>query len=384
METQILRTKISAWQVLLLAFCIAILTFGMASYVPSSSTAAITPPSFTETASYTIWKSGSTYYAKNGLTAAVDYSSRNATWVIQSAVDAVTNGGKIFLLRGQYTIDTTIIISNPSVYIEGEGTGYDVVKLSFIATSKPLFKYTATTHKFFGGIKNLCLDGNGNSGTIAIHVEQYYSDLWFEKLFIMNFLHGIKLEGSAGTGQCKIWNIWILDCLIESNNGYAVYMTNADHQDRQIDRVTIRGGHFYDNTNTIRIDADYVFNVLITDITVEKEREYSIYMTGGRRVQIVNNRIFDCGTDSSNTYDGIYISGETASPPIAVIISGNNIGNHWVENQMRYCVHLNGTCEHIRVSNNIFESWKTASPTEAVNNNSTAVDVVVENNQGMR
>lgn len=78
--------------------------------------------------SYTVWKEGSNYFAKdaNGFSPTWSGSS-NASYVIQSCHDALTNGGIIFLKRGNYIVTSNIIITNPSITILGEGIGdYEV------------------------------------------------------------------------------------------------------------------------------------------------------------------------------------------------------------------------------------------------------------------
>lgn len=78
-----------------------------------------------ESASYIIFKDdeGLTY-AKNGSTGAIDYSSTNASYVIQSAIDALTNGGKIFIKAGTHQLDgyVSIIDANNLGLFGEEGT----------------------------------------------------------------------------------------------------------------------------------------------------------------------------------------------------------------------------------------------------------------------
>jgi len=61
------------------------------------------------TASYIIWKEGSTYYATNGTTGLIDYSGADATTVIQSAIDNTSMGSDIFIKSGDYTISSLTI-----------------------------------------------------------------------------------------------------------------------------------------------------------------------------------------------------------------------------------------------------------------------------------
>lgn len=324
-------------------------------------------------ATYTIFKSGSTYYAldENGNIAYSSVVSANA--VIQSCVTAMTAGGKILIKKGRYYFDDSVTIAGEGICIEGESTGYDTfgTTLEITVINKPVFKYDAAGHKFFGSIKNMAIQGENNTGSVAINIVKGFSDLWFERLFIKNFATaGIKIEANGS----KVWNIWILDCLIEDGTGYGVYMTNAPDK---IDRVTIRGGHYYGNTNTVRIDHAEVHNVLITDITAEQEKQTSIYLAGGRNVLITNNRIFDCGTAAANTYDGVYIAGSSPNPAINAVITGNRIGNHWTSNQ-RYNINLGGDCDHVTIRANNLLGYGTA----AILKNTTGTDLDIVGNRG--
>ena len=81
--------------------------------------------------SYIIFKVGDTILAKNGLTGQVEFSGTDASKVIQQAVDAVSNagGGRIFIKRGTYNIETSIKPKS-NVVIEAEGSTGTVFNLS--------------------------------------------------------------------------------------------------------------------------------------------------------------------------------------------------------------------------------------------------------------
>jgi hypothetical protein len=82
---------------------------------PSSIT--ITPQSFSEAYSYEISVEGFTYYAKNGTTGQVDYSSANSTTVFSQAIAASDNGSSIYIKSGTYGQ----IFLNKDVSLIGEG-----------------------------------------------------------------------------------------------------------------------------------------------------------------------------------------------------------------------------------------------------------------------
>jgi len=71
-------------------------------------------------ASYIIWTDGSTIYALNGTTGEIDYSGTDAVTVIQNAIDALPDGGKIIIRTGIYEL-TNSIFAKSNIIIEGEG-----------------------------------------------------------------------------------------------------------------------------------------------------------------------------------------------------------------------------------------------------------------------
>jgi len=92
----------------------------------------------------------------------VRFSGTDASTVIQSAIDALTNGGKIFIKAGTYTITTSLSIDKHRIIFEGEsletrlkGSGnIDLIKLSFPAGEDVLKRVT---------IKNMRLENESES-----------------------------------------------------------------------------------------------------------------------------------------------------------------------------------------------------------------------------
>jgi len=71
--------------------------------------------------SFLIWRDGSTYYAKNGSTGAIQYFGTNATTVINNAISSLPTGGLVFLRDATYNIDDTInVVEKLNINIIGE------------------------------------------------------------------------------------------------------------------------------------------------------------------------------------------------------------------------------------------------------------------------
>lgn len=77
--------------------------------------------------SYNFYKEGSTYYAKNGTTRAIDFSGSNISDIVQSAADALGNDGGTFVFgEGDFVFDVTPEIP---CNIDLIGSGEDVTEL---------------------------------------------------------------------------------------------------------------------------------------------------------------------------------------------------------------------------------------------------------------
>lgn len=118
--TPVTRTKISSAD------------FGIAmrnDYVSQTETGYTQTIPSPKSVSYIILKSGSDYYAINGLTNVCDYGGAgdaggvdgaDASAVINAAVSALTNGGIVFLKQATYVINAAIVIDYDYTQIWGE------------------------------------------------------------------------------------------------------------------------------------------------------------------------------------------------------------------------------------------------------------------------
>ena len=90
--------------------------------VAQTETITIEPGSFQTEASYIIFTDGTTVYARNGKTGAIDFRGTSAGAVIQQAINALGSvGGKIAIKAGTYDVGSTQLSSTAPVIIYGEG-----------------------------------------------------------------------------------------------------------------------------------------------------------------------------------------------------------------------------------------------------------------------
>lgn len=117
-------------------------------------------------ASYIIFNEDGVVYARNGKTNQIDFSGTDASTVIQSAINSLTNGGKIFIKRGTYMMTYKTVHDSERVCISlagknnieivGEGTG-TVLKLSDNQNATIISLYNGAC---FNKIRNIKFDGN--------------------------------------------------------------------------------------------------------------------------------------------------------------------------------------------------------------------------------
>lgn len=248
-------------------------------------------PGDVDTYSYTIFKEGSTYYAKNGTTRAIDYSGTNSSYIINTAL-SLSSTNSVFLKATEYLLDAPIVmLPNRWLYGEGggnpahaSGSGWGTVLR--IANNKAI---NAIEHRGAlgqeSGVYNLYLDGNkdnqveGGDDTKqnAIYVENFES-FWVQNVIIHNFYHyGIFLDSGAYSSE-------IINVISEWNRGAALKLDGADGNH-------IGGGYFAATTS------------------------------GDEAVWLI--------TASSNTFDSTRVGG-VANTKYGIFIEGNSLDNKFI------------------------------------------------------
>lgn len=269
----------------LIVFAVAVISY-KAGYVYGQSTSVtIEPGSFTETASYIIYGEDTNndgimdiIYGKNGKTGKIDFRSTDAASVIQNAIDALTNGGKIYIKRGSYQI-TSIIELNSNVHVIGEGVSTHLFCQSGL---EAIFRVKADNSDITGvRIENIYFDGIDRTGALAgILLESVNANLheidiigcYFGRLDV-----GVKLNG---TSSYKVEHV-----LLAFNNFGGFYGSNT------------RAIHL-SNCNEIRIIGNII----------EDETELGLYAEYCSRLSIVANHFDDCQERSIWFYEQVFQS----------------------------------------------------------------------------
>jgi hypothetical protein len=185
-------------------------------------------PSVYSEASYVIFTDGSKIYAQNGDTGTVEFSDKNASKVIQSAIDSTMSsptffdrGGQIFIKGGVYNLTAPLkIIGQVNKGIEFIGEGKDATwftsaeNINMIELSKAPFVRLAHFSMRF--------TGNGP---------------------VKSAIRGLSVGGLIGDLDSSIYSGTIEDIKIETlqqNSDFALYLTNP----------------FYSKLDNLRIGAN--------------------------------------------------------------------------------------------------------------------------------
>ena len=318
---------------------------------PSTSTDVITAP----------------YINKSIIVDGIKYPATGAG--IQSAIDDLpATGGEVIIPAGTYTIDTTILISKPSVYIVGQTIGWQGALAAPIGTFLQLdsaancdmFNFNKSgSNAFFGGIRNLGLDGKKADQTTesnGIVITGLHSDLSFQNI-VVSYCNG---SGIKITSPFPVWNIWVTDSWLEYNVDAGI---TAIPQTQYVRWLHIDGNHFVaeEETNAIYFEGG-TLNVresFITNNLIYKAKQHSIYIKSCDNIIISNNVIMNGGTQTANTYDGIYITDDGVNASENIIITNNRIGGiktlaGGFVSYPRFGISLNSLTDRVTITGNDF------------------------------
>jgi hypothetical protein len=117
-------------------------------------------------ASYIVFQKGGQCYAKNGTTGHIEFGPGDAASVIQSAINALTSGGKIFVKSGLYDLQTNTITLGQYMTLEGESESYlDTSPEAFKGT---IFKYSGSDYAFKIPSRGNTPHSSGNNNIVSI------------------------------------------------------------------------------------------------------------------------------------------------------------------------------------------------------------------------
>ena len=321
-----------------------------------------------QTMEYVFWKTGTTYYCRNGTTGERDSGSDFPDLInekILELYDATTGtGGGIWLKAGAYYYDSPINM-RPGVHIYGptrasKDTDFSVLCASLLATADTeafVFDYPTSGTVYHSGIHNLWISGEGNVTTkanidiLASASGQNAGDIFLDDLSIGQGKYGIRLNNTHASNL--IWNIFIERCFIESNTANAILLDSTTNQ--AIKQCRILRNHFYDNNTSsgngaLEIDGHETRGSVIAHNTWELEQVNGIYMADEADGWAISaNVLIDCGEKTTNTYSGIKLV------DVDYISVNGNISINRANNKMKYGYESDNNCTYCATLGNVFK-----------------------------
>jgi parallel beta-helix repeat protein len=263
----------------------------------SPPTAVIEQGSGVEPASYIIFKDDEgIVYAKNGSTGAIDFKSTNASYVIQSAIDALTNGGKIFIKAGTYTLNSQITV-NANIAIIGEGYS-SVFQWNLTDATDAI-----TTGGDYGVIKGIRIVGNAMTTGSAIKIKHRYWKIlnnYFETWTTIADHGAVMVDAATATPAY----------LLVDGNTFTHVHDGVSYiwSGKEMNYVTVSNNLFVDVQDGIESGSDWTIigNVLyVDDGSIPGGPEQAIVL--GYNRNIVKGNII-IGTSTTRWVDGIQIT----------------------------------------------------------------------------
>jgi len=322
------------------------------------------PATQIETASYVVFRDGSTYYAKDGNSGEIPYSGSNWNTVMQSCTDAIgTTGGLIFLKVGTYNQnkDEFITLSaNYKLIIEGENPL--TTKIVKAGGGNPSSDYiirgtTTSTNPPTLTLRNLYFDCTSYEGDSA--VGQYFTQVTAQNLHAYGLGTTSNNEVFLGCvkGNLVVENCHIEDFAYSTWCYYYDYVYISNNYIENCGTVGLGSGKYPNENATIQIigntlvdcgwedeglviDAGWdnpvsrvngliANNIIINPTKSNKNGDIAVIAVSN--VVIENNFIYDVGTpqDTSRTC-GIKTSGSVTYPIYNITIRNNEI---WSSNR---------------------------------------------------
>jgi len=171
-------------------------------------------------ASYIIYSgSDGLYWARNGHTGLINYSGSDAATVIQNAINALPNGGRIFIKEGTYTINSRIVVAS-GVEICGVWGRTKLISAG-ITDGTAIFQGTVAITDL--SIHDLYIEGKHYNPFPTLRVPT--TDSWcilltgglaenihIYNIWAKNFATAVFINGGGAVGNSRNWDLHNLLC----------------------------------------------------------------------------------------------------------------------------------------------------------------------------
>ena len=273
---------------------------------------------------YLIFKDGSTFYARDGVTGKVTSNSDFAA-LLNNRIPTMTSGGILHIVVGDYPVSTQINVID-DIIVEGEGDGTRL----YLPNGQPS---VAEKHRILDVynhenvlIRDLCLDGNYTNnnvtglayeGTLRV-VNSRHVDI--ERCTVKNArVFGIIVYSLSGTGE-DVYDVNVYKCkVIECKwNGISYYHSTASSHaaphdclcknNYVIGSCDIGLDMMATGSNNLPYDVTFKDNFVIADGTSgygsTTDTWIPIRIEAGNDIKVIDNRVFNVkGTNTHSIFD---------------------------------------------------------------------------------
>jgi parallel beta-helix repeat protein len=258
-------------------------------------------------------KADGTIEAINGSTGKIEYSGTDAATVINSAIAVLTNGSRILVKAGDYTLTATLLVSSKQgIVLEGEGR--HATKLT-AQHADHVIKVT--------GSKNVTVQGfyiNGNRATYST-------------------LDGIHMGNSPFTV--------VQDCWIVATGRDGVRVFNASTYSKVL-RNWIGGSQDSEKVgwDGVWVDGGSAFCIVAHNHVI-KALYVGIELDGNSHHCIASENVVEyCGEDASDVWPGIKLYG----------VSGAVVIGNVIKNCYQHGIYSGVSAQNMLIASNTFNS----------------------------
>jgi len=285
--------------------------------------------------SFLIWRDGSTYYAKNGTTGAIQYFGTNATAVINNAISSLPTGGLVFLRDATYNVDGSInVVEKLNINIIGESWE---TKINLTQNSNT--DMMKITNSNFTTIKSLYFQGNRDSQTSGRGIVVHNSErVLIERcLFYEIKQTAIHVFGTLPMSSLQPWiNKNYIEKIGNSSSDHGIwigdYASDAHVVDNDVGRITgsaiyVTSSGFLIETNTLwasmyGLNVYVVTSGVITGNIVDNNELDGINIDSCSNIIVTSNIAKLNSNNPTNSSNGIYLYNSNYT-----IVSGNRAGS---------------------------------------------------------
>jgi len=353
----------------------------------------VTPP---EAHSVVVWVDDlGIAHARDGKTGRIIAEGGDHASVIQSAIDYLSDGGRVFIRKGVYSIASTVTVPD-GVTLEGEmhanARYYDTRGTVLRGSADPIIKVTTEKDTYYSGaiaIRNLRVRPASNNAAILASASKPLSSLTIENVGVVPEQlfkgYGIVLDAS----QQPIIDVLIrrVECYYLDKAIWAkgVYQSGSSLY-LYVTTLTISKCTFERNNTAIRLEG--VQTALIGNSIIENSQTNGVEVYASRAVWIADNHFENNPYQSGTTGYDLIVQGEPSLNyyTSAVYVRNNLFASRYAaanvyvkysarvviaENLFLYTpqnnIYADADARYLWIENNIFSSQNTILGRRLVN-----------------